>query len=140
MRACAVSAHPVLPVRAAPQDMLVSQGRSNIRISRIVENAETPLFKSKFFCWDPPASFDFTAPRSSGVAGSADRALTKKEVDAAALHAASASQDMVDDGTGTVTVYRIIDVTMVRCGHHHALLLSRSVHLCSTVCFPSVTV
>ena len=51
------------------QDMLVSQGRSNVRISRIIENAETPLFKSKFFCWDPPVSFDFTASRSKGVAG-----------------------------------------------------------------------
>ena len=58
----------------AVQDMLVSQGRSNIRISRIVENAETPLFKSKFYCWDPPVSFDFTAPRSKGVAGVRDRA------------------------------------------------------------------
>ena len=60
---CVSFPHPVA------QDMLVSQGRTNIRISRIVENAETPLFKSKFYRWDPPASFDVTAPRSSGIAG-----------------------------------------------------------------------
>ena len=47
------------------------------------------------------------------VVQGADRALVKKEVDVAALHAASA-QEMIDDGTGSVTVYRIIDVSMVR--------------------------
>ena len=52
-----------------------------------------------------------------------DRALVKHEVDVAALHAAAA-QDVIDDGTGTVTVYRIIDVSMVRVA---VQLLSRNI-------------
>ncbi len=55
--------------RGSLQNILDSQGRPTVRVNRIVENAETPLFKSKFYQWDPPKSFDFTAPRSSGIAG-----------------------------------------------------------------------
>ncbi len=70
---------PVHPAHAGfclgpQQNMLVSQGRNTVRVNRIVEFAETPLFKSKFFQWDPPASFDFTAPRSTGIAGVRGRA------------------------------------------------------------------
>jgi hypothetical protein len=142
--------------RPLVQNMLVSQGRHTVRVNRIVENAETPLFKSKFYQWDPPKSFDFTAPRSSGIAGvrallwprlpaalqypppascnpalhpgacnhhhfaspgsralQAGRGAAAKPVDVASLHS-RASETLVDDGTGTVQVYRIIDVTKVR--------------------------
>ncbi len=65
----AVPGPPPLASASALQNMLASQGRNTVRVNRIVEGAETPLFKSKFYQWDPPASFDFTAPRSAGVAG-----------------------------------------------------------------------
>ncbi|GMH50465.1 hypothetical protein TrRE_jg10313 [Triparma retinervis] len=78
-------------------------------VSRVVEGAETTIFKSLFGQWNPPIKFDFTQPPSSGVAK-----VEQKDVDVAAMHARKSADDKpVDDGSGIVQVWRVEDFKKV---------------------------
>jgi hypothetical protein len=80
------------------------------QVERIPQGAETPLFKSLFYQWDPPATFDFTKTSGGNVA----RPAEQKAIDFAAMHAGNPeSEAMVDDGSGDMYVYRIVDMEKV---------------------------
>eukprot|EP01138_Halocafeteria_seosinensis_P007299 gb/GECG01007463.1/.p1 GENE.gb/GECG01007463.1/~~gb/GECG01007463.1/.p1 ORF type:complete len:862 (+),score=169.72 gb/GECG01007463.1/:1-2586(+) len=75
------------------------------RVTKMPETGEIPVFKSLFYQWDPPPSFDFTH-KSKGVAGKVEQ----KEIDVGALHKkkeVAESEQMVDDGSGTAKVWII---------------------------------
>jgi hypothetical protein len=83
---------------------------ANTAISRVVEGAETPLFKQLFAEWTPPRKFDFSRQSSTGVAAAAEQ----KDIDFAALHTRMEQQEAsVDDGSGKVDVWRIEDMAKV---------------------------
>jgi hypothetical protein len=76
-------------------------------VSRVVEGAETPAFKSEFFQWDPPKSFvGFGVRQSTGVAKTPEQ----HEIDVAALaQAQKETESMADNGTGKKQIWRIED-------------------------------
>ena len=79
-------------------------------VSRVTEGSETTMFKNLFGQWEPPMKFDFSAPPPSSVA----KGVEQKEVDYAGLHARKVAQDQpVDDGSGTVQVWRVEDFKRV---------------------------
>jgi hypothetical protein len=84
-------------------------------ITRLVQNGETSVFKSLFYQWEPPRNVDFGRRASTGVAGSEGRELEDKKVDVAALTHANpgAREQMVDDGSGSVKIWRIEDMDKV---------------------------
>jgi hypothetical protein len=53
------------------------------------------------------------APVRAGAVQAGGRVAAAKPVDVSSLHSRS-SETLVDDGSGVVKVYRIIDVTKVR--------------------------
>jgi hypothetical protein len=98
------------------QSYLVEHNRPlRTNITRIVQNGETSVFKSLFYQWEPPRTVDFGRRASTGVAGGEGRELEGKKVDVAALTAAQPQQreQMVDDGSGSVQVWRIEDMDKV---------------------------
>jgi hypothetical protein len=71
-------------------------------ITRCVQFGETPVFKSYFKQWDPPRTVDF------GMGAKSPKKEAKS--DTSALYgggAAEEKQQMVDDGTGKLTIYRV---------------------------------
>jgi hypothetical protein len=76
----------------------------NTAISRVVENAETPVFKALFRQWDPPVAMTFGQTQSSGVA----KARQQHTIDVSGLQARRAAEEQpVDDGSGRVEIWRI---------------------------------
>mmetsp|Transcript_8068 Transcript_8068/g.14597 ORF Transcript_8068/g.14597 Transcript_8068/m.14597 type:complete len:823 (+) Transcript_8068:52-2520(+) len=79
-------------------------------VTRITEGAETTMFKNLFGQWEPPMKFDFSTPVSSSVAGSVEQ----KDLDMKALHERkTAAEQPVDDGSGTIKVWRVEDFKKV---------------------------
>jgi hypothetical protein len=77
-------------------------------ISRVVEGAETPVFKGFFFQWDPPRAVNFGAT-PAGVERGIAAAREQKAIDFSALHSGGVPEEetMVDDGTGQIQIWRI---------------------------------
>lgn len=90
---------------------LADHGRPNSTpVQRVAEDAESSMFKALFSPWDPPMSFNFGGVTSSGIATN----IEQKEIDFAALHQRQEAEDTpVDDGSGTLQVWRIEDFEMV---------------------------
>lgn len=79
-------------------------------LTRVVEGAEASSFKGHFQVWEVASAVDFTKMyKSSGVAGADDRKIEEKEVDFNAMHkkAAEDSAEVLDDGSGELTIWRI---------------------------------
>ena len=83
-------------------------------IARVAEGAETPLFKAKFSNWS--AGPIMKTMDMGGAAGANVAKVKQEDIDIAKLHAKKAAEDqaMVDDGTGSVVVYRIEDFKKVQ--------------------------
>ena len=79
-------------------------------ITRVVEDAESTVFKGNFPTWDVAKAVDFSAGGSSGVAKTAEQ----KEIDVSALaRQRQADEAMVDDGSGKLKIWRIEDFKRV---------------------------
>jgi len=79
-------------------------------ITRVVEGAESTVFKGNFPVWDAPKAVDFGAGGSSGVAKTAEQ----KEIDVGAMaKQAAQDQSMVDDGSGELKIWRVEDFKKV---------------------------
>ena len=88
------------------QDFIKSKGYPDwTPITRVAENGETPLFKQNFFQWPER---DATGLGGIGVAGKKKQFL-KKQFSAASLatRGRRESQALVDDGKGTIEIWRI---------------------------------
>ena len=83
-------------------------------VSMVLDEGETPDFKSFFFQWEPPMKpRDWSTPVSSGVA----KSVEQKEIDVDALVTstrARAGSTMADDGSGKVEVWRIENFDKVK--------------------------
>lgn len=94
------------------QDFLTKNKRPNwTPILRIVEGSETALFKSKFSNWS-----DVFKPGRIDQASSGNVAkVTQEKIDIAKLHAKQAQENTktVDDGNGSLEIWRIEDFKMV---------------------------
>ena len=87
------------------------EGGSSSRASATVirQYMEPVEFKSMFHQWNPPSSFDFSHKPSGDIA----RDLPKEAIDFAAVRKGNPeSERMIDDGSGTVRVWRIVDHDM----------------------------
>lgn len=78
--------------------------------SKVVEGGETPLFKSNFASWPVPKVSINTSYTRGNIAK-----VEKKAVDVKGLHRAGKrdEQNLVDDGSGTVQIWRIEDFDKV---------------------------
>jgi len=86
------------------------QGRPmHTPVERVVESGETSMFKSFFFQFDPVLTPAQLKPQSSGVASMPDQT----PVDIAAMHNKAASETPVDDGSGSLQIWRIEDFKKV---------------------------
>jgi hypothetical protein len=73
-------------------------------ITRMVQGAETPVFKSWFAVWEVFKAMDFGRKGSVGVAAAAEQ----KDIDIAGLHARKqATREQTLPEGGTMTVWRI---------------------------------
>lgn len=92
-------------------DYVTSAGKpSNTRITRVVEGAESSVFKSLFSAWDPPAKFDFSRRASVGIAQN----IEQKAIDYSSLHERKkADEKAVDDGNGKLEIWRVEDFKKV---------------------------
>jgi len=92
-------------------DYVTSAGKpANTRITRVVEGAESSVFKSLFAIWDAPVKFDFSRRASSGVAQN----IEQKAVDYSSLHNRKKAQEAsVDDGSGNLEIWRVEDFKKV---------------------------
>lgn len=76
----------------------------NTAITRVVEGAETPVFKALFKQWDKPVPMTFGQPTSSGIA----KAREQHTIDIGSLQARRAAEEApVDDGSGKLEIWRI---------------------------------
>jgi hypothetical protein len=93
-------------------DFLKSKGYPNwTPVTRVVEGAETPLFKENFQNWPEK---DASKPGASGARKSAFVKRTS-EFDAKSLHQKKAREQakMPDDGSGELEVWRVEDFELV---------------------------
>jgi len=75
-------------------------------VERVAESGETSMFKSYFHVFDPPLTLDQLRAASMGrVAAAAE----DKPINAAALHNRQAAEEPVDDGSGTLQIWRVED-------------------------------
>lgn len=82
----------------------------NTPITRVVEGAETPVFKSLFKTWDPPVVLSFGQMPRGNIAA----AREQHTIDVAALQARREAEDKpVDDGSGRLEIWRIEDFQKV---------------------------
>mmetsp|Transcript_10820 Transcript_10820/g.14042 ORF Transcript_10820/g.14042 Transcript_10820/m.14042 type:complete len:834 (+) Transcript_10820:53-2554(+) len=94
---------------------------TNTLISRMAEDGETAEFKALFQQWEAPVVFDFGLQPSAGVAH-----LEERPVDLEKMQQRKTLEDTpVDDGTGTVQIWRIEDFKKVewpedKYGHFYA--------------------
>lgn len=82
----------------------------NTAITRVVEGAETPVFKSLFKTWDAPVVFNFGQQPRGNIA----QARQQHTIDVAGLQARREAEDKpVDDGSGRIEIWRIEDFQKV---------------------------
>jgi len=83
-------------------DYLKKKNRPNwCPVTRLVQFAETPVFKSYFPDFDPPRTVDFGAPKKK---------VKEAKSDVSALYGGGVGEEkqtMVDDGSGTLTIWRV---------------------------------
>lgn len=75
-------------------------------LTRVVEGAETPIFKGLFVQWDPPRTVDVSTPaakKEKTVANTSEMHQRRQQ----------AEEKMADDGSGSIKVWRIEDFAKV---------------------------
>ncbi|DAZ92737.1 TPA: hypothetical protein N0F65_002902 [Lagenidium giganteum] len=86
----------------------------NTPITRVVENAESPVFKALFRAWDPPKAIEFGGHQSTGVASASQRKL---DVNALVAGGRGNEDDIGNDpnqaGKHEVTIWRIENMEKV---------------------------
>jgi len=77
-------------------------------VTRVVEGAETPLFKQNFNAWPEAGAL------LPGQTGTTKKAFIKKTFDTATMHKKAEREKarLVDDGSGTLEIWRIEDLEM----------------------------
>lgn len=79
-------------------------------IVRILQGGETPHFKAMFHVWSPPKVYDFRLVDTSGPPAVSQ----PMDIDVEELREIrEAAEEVVDDGTGTLSIWRIEDMEKV---------------------------